>query len=220
MGWEEIQAGDPVGNGLVASLARPGGNVTGLSLALSETAGKRVELLRELVAGLCRLAIFGNFTNPTVALEQDAANAAAQTLGFDTINSGFQTAEDIATAIASLNGHADALYVCIDPTVNLHTARINELALTARLPVMNTFRFNTEAWGLVSYVPDVIDLWRRSAELIDKILRGRKPADIPIEQPTKFDLVVNLIDDTWNLPHARRRGDRIARRFAAAHFVA
>jgi putative tryptophan/tyrosine transport system substrate-binding protein len=185
-------AGDPVGNGLIQSLARPGGNVTGLSLLLTETAGKRLELLREVVPGLSRLAIFGNLTNPTVASELNAVLAAANTLGLATIKSDFRRAEDIEPAIQSLNGRAEALYVCNDPTVNTSTARINQLALDARLPVINAFRFNTEAGGLISYGPDVFDMFRRAAELVDKILRGARPADIPVEQPTKFDLVVNM----------------------------
>jgi putative ABC transport system substrate-binding protein len=185
-------AGDPVGNGLVASLARPGGNVTGLSLALTDTAGKRLELLREVIPGLRRVAIFGNFGNPTVALERDAAEAAARTLGIQTIRSEFRRGEDIAPAIESLAGRADALYVCQDPLVGANRTRIIALSLAARLPVVSSFRENIQAGGLMSYGPDILDLYRRAAELVDKILRGTKPADLPVEQPTKFDLVVNL----------------------------
>jgi putative tryptophan/tyrosine transport system substrate-binding protein len=184
--------GDPVGNGLVESLAHPGGNVTGTSLALSETAGKRLELLREVVPDLKRVAIFGNSGNPTVATERNAAVAAAHALGFETIISGVQTVEDIAPTIESLKGNADALYVCEDPFTIAHRAKINAAALAARLPTMRLFGFITEEGGLLSYGPDVFDLWRRPIELADKILRGTKPADIPVEQPTKFELVVNL----------------------------
>ena len=184
--------GDPVGNGLVESLAHPGGNVTGTSLALSETAGKRLELLREVVPDLKRVAIFGNSGNPTVATERNAAVAAAHALGFETIISGVQTVEDIAPTIEALKGNADALYVCEDPFTVAHRAKINAAALAARLPTMRVFGFITEEGGLLSYGPDIFDLWRRGIELADKILRGTKPADIPVEQPTKFELVVNL----------------------------
>ena len=184
--------GDPVGNGLIESLAHPGGNITGMSLALSETAGKRLELLREVVPSLKRVAIFGNSGNPMVATERNAAIAAAHALGFDTIISGVQTVEDIAPTIESLKGNADALYVCEDPFTVFNGAMINAAALAAQLPTMRLYRISTEQGGLVSYGPDVFDLLRRAIELVDKILRGAKPADIPFEQPTKFDLVVNL----------------------------
>jgi len=187
-----LAVGDPVGNGLVESLAHPGGNITGMSLALSETAGKRLELLREVVPGLKRVAIFGNSGNPMVASERNAVIAGAQALGFDTIISGVQTVEDIAPTIEALKGNADALYVCEDPFTVAHRAKINAAALAARLPTMRVFGFITEEGGLLSYGPDIFDLWRRGIELADKILRGTKPADIPVEQPTKFELVVNL----------------------------
>jgi putative tryptophan/tyrosine transport system substrate-binding protein len=185
-------AGDPIGNGLVASLARPGGNVTGLSLQLTDTAGKRFELLREIVPGLHRLAILGNFANPTVGLELAAVQAAARTLSLDTIRLEIRRSEDIAPAFESLNGRAEALYVCADPLVSSNRTSINVLALAARLPNMHTYRDVVEAGGLISYGPDFPDLWRRAAELTDKILRGIKPADIPVEQPTKFVLAINL----------------------------
>jgi putative ABC transport system substrate-binding protein len=185
-------AGDPVGNGLVASLARPGGNVTGLSVQLSDTAGKRVELLREVVPGLRRMAIFGNSANPAVALEFGPVQAAAQTIGLNIIRPEFRIAEDVPSAIESLNGRADALYVCVDPLMIANRARINMLALGARLPVVHSYRDNLEGGGLISYGPDLLDLYRRAAGMVDKILRGTKPADIPVEQPTKFELAINL----------------------------
>jgi putative tryptophan/tyrosine transport system substrate-binding protein len=184
--------GDPVGSGLIKSLAHPGGNITGMSVALSETAGKRLELLREVVPGLKRVAIFGNSGNPLVAPERNATIAAAHALGFDTIISGVQTVEDIAPTIESLKGNADALYVCEDPFTTIQRVRINAAALAARLPAMRLYRISTEQGGLVSYGPDIFGLYRRAIELVDKILRGTKPADIPFEQPTKFDLVINL----------------------------
>lgn len=185
-------AGDPVGNGLVESLARPGGNVTGLSIQLTETVGKRLGLLREVVPALSRLAILFNAADKQVNLELDAAQAAARALGLDVIGCGIQPGEDIAPAIEPLKGRADALYVCLDPFMVINAARINSLALAARLPVMHGTRQNSLAEGLISYGPDFPDMSRRAAEIVDKILRGTKPADIPVEQPTKFDLVINL----------------------------
>jgi putative ABC transport system substrate-binding protein len=127
-----------------------------------------------------------------VAPERNAAIAGAHALGFDIIISGVQTEEDIAPTIESLKGNADALYVCEDPFTVIHRVRINAAALAARLPAMRLYRISTEQGGLVSYGPDTFDLWRRAIELVDKILRGTKPADIPFEQPTKFDLAINL----------------------------
>jgi putative ABC transport system substrate-binding protein len=185
-------AGDPIGNGLIASLARPEGNVTGLSVQLPDTAGKRVEFLREAFPGLRRLAILGNVANPVVGLEMEAAQAAVQTLGFDAIRSEIRRNEDIPSAIDALNGRADALYVCVDPLVIANRARIYTLALAAKLPVVHSYRESLEAGALISYGPDALDLYRRTAGLVDKILRGTKPADLPVEQPTKFELVINL----------------------------
>lgn len=183
---------DPVGNGIVASLARPGGNVTGLSLGLTETAGKRLELLRELVPSMRRVAIFGNLGNPTVALEHDAVQAAARTLGLDAIRTEIKAAGDIGPAFDGLKGRVDALYVCIDPVVGTNGQQINDRALGAGLPVMHSFRELVEAGGLVCYGPDVLDMFRRAAEMVDKILKGAKPANLPVEQPTKFAMVINL----------------------------
>jgi putative ABC transport system substrate-binding protein len=185
-------AGDPVGSGLVASLALPGGNVTGLSFVQADTASKRLELLREVVPGLRRPAILANVANPGTALEFEAAQVAAHALSLDPIRLEIQRGEDIPAAIGSLNGRADALYVCADAIVNSNRVRINTLALEARLPVMHSFRDNVEAGGLISYGPDILGMYQRAADLVDKILRGAKPADIPVEQPTKFALVINL----------------------------
>ena len=162
------------------------------SVQLTDTAGKRLEILREVVPGLRRLATSGNFPNPTVAPELQALQAAAHALGLDIISSEFRRAEEIAPAIEKVTGRVEALYVCADPLVHTNAVRLNGLALAARLPVMHSFRENVEAGGLVSYGPDRSDLYRRAADLVDKILRGTKPADIPVEQPTQFRLVVNL----------------------------
>lgn len=186
-----VAAGDPVGNGLAASLARPGGIITGLSTANTDTAGKRLEFLREIVPGLRRLAILGNFSNRAVGLELAIVQAEARGYGVETIPLSFQRIEEIEPAIQSLGGRAEALYVCIDPLVIAHWARINALALAARLPAVHGFRAGVAADGLLSYGPDRVDLFRRAAELASKILRGTKPADLPVEQPTKFELIVN-----------------------------
>jgi len=185
-------AGDPVGTGLVASLARPGGNVTGLSVQQTDVAAKRVELLREIVPGLRRLAILGNVSGPAVVLDMREVQAAARTLGLEVITSEIRRGEDIAPAFAALKGHADALYVANDPLVGTHRFRINTLALAARLPTMHGSGEYAEVGGLMSYGPNSADLFRRAADFVDKILRGAKPGDIPVEQPTKFELVINL----------------------------
>jgi putative tryptophan/tyrosine transport system substrate-binding protein len=184
--------GDPVGSGLVASLSRPGGNVTGLSVQQTDTASKRIELFREMVPGLRRLAIMGNVGNPAVELELSEAQSTARALGLEAAAFELRRAEDIAAAFDALKGHADALYVCGDPLVLTNRIRINTLAQGARLPTMYLLGEFVEAGGLMSYGPSVPDLYRRAADFVDKILRGAKPADIPVEQPTKFDLVINL----------------------------
>ena len=185
--------GDPVGTGLVASLARPGGNVTGLSVLTPDLAGKRLELLREVVPGLRRLAFLGNVGNPITALEMGEVQTAARTLGLHLVTLEIRRPEDIVPALETLKSDAQALYVAGDPLVLANRVRINTLALVARLPAIYNERAYVEAGGLMSYGPNFPDLFRRAADFVDKILRGTKPGDIPVEQPTKFDLVVNLI---------------------------
>jgi putative tryptophan/tyrosine transport system substrate-binding protein len=185
-------AGDPVRNGLVASLARPGNNVTGLSIQSTDSAAKKIELLREVLPGLRRLAIMANVDAPVAVLEMGEVQAAAGTLGLEAVALEIRRAEDIAPAIDALKGRADALYVCGDPLVVANRIRINTSALGARVPATYNVRESVEAGGLMSYGPDFSDLFRRAADLVDKILRGAKPSDIPVEQPTKFDLVINL----------------------------
>jgi len=184
--------GNPVGAGLVASLARPGGNVTGTSTQAADLAGKRVALLREMVPGLERLAILANVGSASAALEMDEAQAAASMVGLQVTKLEVRQAEEIAPAIETVKGRAQALHVVIDPLLGAYRIRINTLALGARLPTMHGAREYVEAAGLMSYGPNLADGFRRSADLVDKILRGAKPSDIPVEQPTKFDLVVNL----------------------------
>jgi putative ABC transport system substrate-binding protein len=183
---------DPIGSGFVASLARPGGNVTGLSTQQADLAGKKIELLREVVPGLHRLAIMGNVGYAGSVYEMSEAQAAASKLGLEVITSGVRRAEDIAPAFTAFKGRADALYVVGDPLQFTYRVRINTLALGLRLPTMLARREDAEMAGLICYGPNFPDLARRAAEYVDKILRGAKPADLPVEQPTKFDLVVNL----------------------------
>jgi putative ABC transport system substrate-binding protein len=185
-------AGDPVGTGLVASLARPGGNVTGLSTQQTDIATKRLELLREVVPGLGRLAILANVGGPAVVLDMREVLAAARTLDLEVITLEIQRGEDIVPAFEALKGRAEALYVSPDLLVNTHRIRINTLALTAHVPTMFSHREDVVAGGLMSYGPNFPDMFRRTAEHVDKILRGAKPSDLPVEQPTKFDLVINL----------------------------
>jgi ABC-type uncharacterized transport system substrate-binding protein len=185
-------AGNPVGTGLVASLARPGGNVTGLSTQFTDLAGKRLELLREVIPGLRRLAMFVNVGNPLAVLDLGEVQAAARAYGFEVITLEIRRAEDITPAFDTLKGRADALYLVIDPLVNTHRVRIHTLVLAARLPTMHTAREGVDAGGLMSYGANFSDLFRRAADYVDKILRGAKPTDLPVEQPTKFDLVINM----------------------------
>jgi len=185
-------AGDPVGVGFVASLARPGGNITGVSSLTADLAGKRLDLLREAISNLGRLAIMGNVGNPLTVLELGELQAAARPLGLQLDTLEIRRPQDIASALDAVKGRADALYVCQDLVTRANRLRINTLALAARLPVMHASREFIEAAGLISYGPNFPDLYRRTADYVDKILRGAKPADLPVEQPTKFELVVNL----------------------------
>jgi putative tryptophan/tyrosine transport system substrate-binding protein len=183
---------DPLGSGLVASLARPGGNVTGLSLTSPELAGKRFELLREAIPGLRRLAIMANADYPPAARELDEVETAARPLGIETIALRIRQAADIAPAFEELKGRAEALYVVGESLTSTNQVRINSFALAVRLPTMHTNRGNLETGGLISYGSNFPSHYRRAGDFVDKILRGAKPADIPVEQPTKFDLVINL----------------------------
>jgi putative ABC transport system substrate-binding protein len=187
-----IAVGDPVGIGLVPSLARPGGNATGLSNQSPDLAGKKLGLLRELLPGLRRLAIMGNLGNPSNVLEVDHVQAAARIVGLEVATVDIRRPENIAHGFELLKTRADALYIASDPLLNSNRVRINTLALTVRLPTLQSFREYVEAGSLMSYGPNFPDLFQRAADYVDKILRGAKPGDIPVEQPTKFDLVINL----------------------------
>jgi putative tryptophan/tyrosine transport system substrate-binding protein len=184
-------AGDPVGTGVVASLARPGGNVTGLSSGATDVVGKRLELLREIVPGLRRLAILAS-DSPYAVLDIGEVQRAARTLALEVATFEIRRAEDIAPAFETLKGGADAIYVISDPVTVSNRVRINTRALGARLPTMHSVREPVDAGGLMSYGANWSDMFRRAADYVDKVLRGTKPADIPVEQPTKFDLILNL----------------------------
>ena len=185
-------AGDPVGTGVVTSLARPGGNVTGLSSQAPDAAGKQLELLRDIVPGLHRLAILSDLDNPYVALDVSQTREAAGNLGVEVTTFEMRRGEDIAPAFEALKDRAQALYVPATPIAFVNRIRINTLALAAHLPTMHGVREYVEAGGLMSYGPNWPHMWAHAADFVDKILRGTKPADIPVEQPTKFDLVINL----------------------------
>jgi putative ABC transport system substrate-binding protein len=185
-------ATDPIGRGLVASLARPAGNVTGLSTLSDDIVGKRLELLREIVPDFRRLAIMANVDFPDAVVEMDEVQAVAKTLSLEVARLEIRRAEDIVSAFEGLKSQSDALWVIGDPITFANRTPISKLAIGARLPTSFNFREFVEAEGLMSYGPNVPDLFRRAAEYVDKILRGAKPSELPVEQPTKFDLVVNL----------------------------
>ena len=187
-----VGVSDPVGTGLVESLARPGGNVTGLSNQNRDVASKRIGLLRELVPDLRGLGILVNADNLASMLDMRDTQAAARMIGLDVVTREIRRAEDIASVFEGLKGPAFALHVVQDPLINTNALRINTLALGARLPTMHGAREQLEAGGLMSYGADNRDLYRRAADYVDKILRGTKASDIPVEQPTKFELVINL----------------------------
>jgi ABC-type uncharacterized transport system substrate-binding protein len=185
-------ANDPLGAGLVASLSRPGGNVTGLSLQGPDIGSKRLGLMREALPGLRRLAIIANPASPQAAAELQEVKAEAVGLGFDPVGLEIRRAEDFAPAIDALKGRADALYACADALISANAAHINALALAARLPTMFYAREYIQGGGFMSYGPNVPRLFRRSADFVDKILRGTKPGEIPVEQPTTLELIINL----------------------------
>jgi putative ABC transport system substrate-binding protein len=188
--------GDPIGTGLVANLARPGGNITGLSYQSSDLAGKRIDLLRAAIPQLRRVGVLGNSSNPTVALEMREVGAGGQKLGLEVIPLVISRAEDIADAFKSVKDRVDALYVCVDGLVNANRVKIIRSALDLRLPSIYGTRDYAVDGGLMSYGPDFPDLFRRAAEVVDKILRGANPGEMPFEQPTKYDFVINLTTAT------------------------
>lgn len=184
---------DAVGSGFVSSLARPGGNATGLSIESRDLTGKRVELLREISPVIRRLGILGNGGYPAAISEMDDVVTAAGAVGLEAVPVKVWSAEQFGPAFGTLKDRVDALYIVGESFFNANRTRIITLAFSARLPTMCPFREFAEAGGLVSYGASYPQMFRRTAELVDKILRGTKPTDIPVEQPTKFDLIINLI---------------------------
>jgi putative tryptophan/tyrosine transport system substrate-binding protein len=186
-------AGDPLATGLVASLARPGGNVTGLSNQGADLAGKRLEVLREVEPGLRRFAVLANAEYPGRVSEIADIQTAARTLGLNVAVFEIRPAGDVSPVFDIMRKDgAEALYVVGDTFMNSNRALISTLAVQARLPTIYVAREYAEAGGLMSYGANIPHLFARAAELVDKILRGTKPDDIPVEQPTKFELVINL----------------------------
>jgi putative tryptophan/tyrosine transport system substrate-binding protein len=185
-------ANDPLGGGLVASLAHPGGNVTGLSVESPDLAGKRIGLMREVLPNLHSLAIIANAGYAAAVVEMNEMETTAHTIGLEVTRLEVRAEEEIVPAIEALTDHTDALYTCADALINANGARIVTTALAAHLPTISYTREYVEVGGLMSYGPNYPDLFRRAGDYVDKILRGAKPRDLPVEQPTKFDLVINL----------------------------
>jgi ABC-type uncharacterized transport system substrate-binding protein len=184
--------GDPISTGLVASFARPGGNVTGLSNQARDLGAKRLEILREVAPAIRKVGLLANAAYAAGAAEMSDVQEAGRSLGLEIVPSTVRSTPEIAAAFSALRGRVDALYVVGDPLIHLNRVRINTFALAAHLPSIYPQRDYVEAAGLMSYGPNYLDLNRRAAALVDKILRGAKPAEIPVEQPTKFDFVINL----------------------------
>lgn len=185
-------ASDPVGTGLVESLSRPGGNLTALSLQANDVARKRVELLRELMPGLRVLAVVTHLDNPTAVREMAEAEVAAQAFGVEAVRVEIRSTDDVPSRVATVAGRCDALYVCTDPLLNTHRAGIGGAALAVRLPTVWGFGEAVVTGGLLSYGASFPNMFRRAAEYADRILRGAKAGDLPVEQPTQFELIVNL----------------------------
>jgi putative tryptophan/tyrosine transport system substrate-binding protein len=183
---------DPIGIGLVASLSRPGGNVTGLSLQAADAAGKRLELLRQIVPDLHRLAILFDANYPATVLEKERVEAVARNLGLTVLSRGIKRAEDIPPVLDALKGQADALYVVENSLVATNSSRIAALALDIKMPTTFTTADTARGDALMSYGVDIPTLYRRAADYVDRILRGAKPGELPVEQPTKFYFVLNL----------------------------
>jgi putative ABC transport system substrate-binding protein len=188
-----IGVGDPIASGLVASLARPGGNITGLTLAAVELSGKRLELLKEAVPNLIRVAYLWNTANPAHVPQRREAQAAAQELRLQLQSLEVRSSNDFDSAFeAALRERAQALAVSPEPLINTHLKSIVEFTAKNRLPAIYAGPEVVDAGGLMSYAPSYGDLSRRAATYVDKILKGAKPADLPVEQPTKFEFIINL----------------------------
>ena len=186
-------SGDPVETGLVASLARPGGNVTGLTILATEVAGKRLELLKEAVPRASRVAVLWNAAYPGKAFELRETQAAARVLGVSLWPVEVREPNDLPGAFSAIaRAGPDALITFADPLTNTERRRIVDFAVRNRLPMISAVRPFADEGGLMTYGPNIADMCRRAATYVDKILKGAKPADLPVEQPTKFDLVINL----------------------------
>jgi putative ABC transport system substrate-binding protein len=183
---------DPVRDGLVQSLAHPGGNVTGMSIQQLDLVGKRLELLRAAIPQLHRLAILADAGYAEPMLEADRVKSTAQALGLEAARLGIWGSQDITPALEALKEKADALYVVSDALIAANRTRIIRLALDEHLPTVLSYDDYVEAGGLMSYGPNYADMFRRAADMVDKILHGTKPGDIPIDQPTKFDFAINI----------------------------
>jgi len=183
---------DPVSAGLVSSLARPGGNVTGISIQQPELIGKRLELLREVIPQLRRLAIMANANYAPPMLEAERVRATAHALDLEAARLEIWRSEEIAPAFEAIRGKADALYVVSDALTAGNRTLITTLALSGRLPTILSYGDYVESGGLMSYGPNYANLFRQAADMVDKILHGTKPGEIPVEQPSKFELVINL----------------------------
>jgi putative ABC transport system substrate-binding protein len=184
--------GDPVDSGLVASLARPGGNVTGTSTQHQDTVGKRMQLLRELVPAIRSLAMLTNIGNPADLEEKVQVQQASKKIGIELVPIDVRGEEEITSAMATLQGRVQALYVASDALFSDNMKQINRIAFETQLPLIAGFGEMAEAGGLISYGPDYLDLFRRAADQVDQVLRGAAPSDIPVERPTKFELIVNV----------------------------
>lgn len=183
---------DPVAMGLAKSLSQPGGNVTGLTVQPSDLASKRIGLLHEIVPNMRRLSALANVAGTGFLRETEGIRTAAATLGIEADILELRTVDDIVPALAQLKGRADALYVLSEPLVNSNRAQILQTVMEERLPAIFGFREFVDAGGLMSYGANFPDLFSRAAEFVDKILRGATPADMPVQQPVKFDLIINL----------------------------
>ena len=187
------QDNDPVGNGFVTSLARPGGNITGLAALRSELSGKRLELLKEIVPKLSRVAVLGSSTNPGNAQSLKEVELAARAIGVQLQYVDVRGPKDIETAFKEASkGRADAVLVLAGPVFNSPRSQVVDLAVKSRLPAIYDRREFGEVGGLMSYGTSVVDLDHRAATYVDKILKGAKPADLPVEQPKKFEFIINL----------------------------
>ena len=186
-------AGDPLGSGLIASLARPGGNVTGMSLMASDLGAKRLELLKEVLPRLSRVAVLWNAANPYSVLVFNQTQAAGRTLGIEVRSVEVRGPDDFDSAFEAARGlHPDALITVEDPLTASYRTPIAEFTARQQLPSLHGIREFVAAGGLMSYGANLADLFRRAAYYVDKILRGARPADLPVQQPTKFELIINL----------------------------